>query len=180
MPGHCRRAEISTWRGWRTRRFVPATARSATCSAQMQSSRAHFAFVIDEHGGIEGILTLEDLLEEIVGEIRRRVRRGGARADRRGADGTYLLDGMLAVRDANRRFKLRLPEEAGYTTLAGFLLARAGRILLPGEAVEHEGGTFTVEHVEGRRIRRVRYTPPPRRRRAGGAGGGVSGIRLRT
>jgi CBS domain containing-hemolysin-like protein len=68
---------------------------------------------------------------------------------------------MLAVRDANRRFNLKLPEEAGYTTMAGFLLAMAGRILRPGDTVEHEDGTFLVEQVEGRRIRRIRYTPTP-------------------
>jgi CBS domain containing-hemolysin-like protein len=68
---------------------------------------------------------------------------------------------MLAVRDANRHFKLKLPEEAGYTTLAGFMLARAGRILKPGETVEHEGATFTVERVDRHRIRRVRFAPAP-------------------
>lgn len=75
--------------------------------------------------------------------------------------GTFLLDGMLAVRDANRRFNLRLPEEAGYTTMAGFLLAKAGRILRPGETVEHEGGLFSVKEVEGHRISRIRYAPAP-------------------
>jgi CBS domain containing-hemolysin-like protein len=127
----------------------------------MQSSRVHFVFVLDEHGGLEGILTLEDLLEEIVGEINDEYDEEVREQIVEEPGGTYLLDGMLAVRDVNRRFHLRLPEEAGYTTLAGFLLARAGRLLLPGEAVGHEGGTFVVEHVEGRRIRRVRYTPPP-------------------
>jgi CBS domain containing-hemolysin-like protein len=68
---------------------------------------------------------------------------------------------MLAVRDANRRFNLKIPEEAGYTTMAGFLMAKAGRLLQPGETIEHEGLTFKVERVEGRRIRRVRFTPPP-------------------
>ena len=66
---------------------------------------------------------------------------------------------MLAVRDANRRFNLKLPEEGGYTTLAGFLLDKAGRILQPGETVEHEGAVFVVEDVDGHRIRRVRFTP---------------------
>jgi CBS domain containing-hemolysin-like protein len=66
---------------------------------------------------------------------------------------------MLAVRDANRRFNLHLPEEAGYTTLAGFLLAKAGRILRQGESVEYHGARFTVERVERRRIRRIRFTP---------------------
>jgi CBS domain containing-hemolysin-like protein len=127
----------------------------------MQSAKTHIACVVDEHGGLEGIVTLEDLLEEIVGEIDDEYDEEAKSQIVAQADGTFLLDGMLAVRDANRRFNLKLPEEAGYTTMAGFLLARAGRILRPGEVVEHEGGRFVVEQVEGRRIRRIRYTPPP-------------------
>jgi CBS domain containing-hemolysin-like protein len=140
--------------------FVPATASLGDALRQMQSSRVHFVFVLDEHGGLEGVLTLEDLLEEIVGEINDEYDVEVREQIVEEPGGTYLLDGMLAVRDVNRRFGLRLSEEGGYTTLAGFLLARAGRLLLPGEAVAHEGGTFLVEQVEGRRIRRVRYTPP--------------------
>jgi CBS domain containing-hemolysin-like protein len=139
--------------------FVPATARLGMVLSQMQSSRSHIAFIIDEHGGIEGLVTLEDLLEEIVGEINdeydEEVRAQVVKED----NGTYVLDGMLAVRDANRRLNLRLPEEAGYTTLAGFLLAKAGRLLRQGESVEHEGARFTVERLERRRIRRIRFTP---------------------
>ncbi|HEX8187247.1 MAG TPA: hemolysin family protein [Pyrinomonadaceae bacterium] len=141
--------------------FVPATARLGSVLAQMQAQKTHIACVVDEHGGLEGIVTLEDLLEEIVGEINDEYDEEVREQIVAEADGTFLLDGMLAVRDANRRFKLRLPEEAGYTTMAGFLLAAAGRILGPGEEVEHEGGLFIVEQVEGRRIRRIRYTPPP-------------------
>lgn len=140
--------------------FVPATAKLDAVLAQMQVSRTHLAFVIDEHGGIEGIVTLEDLLEEIVGEINDEYDEE-VRSQIVEDNGTYLIDGMLAVRDANRRFKLRLPEEAGYTTLAGFLLDQAGRILQPGETVEHDGAKFTVERVDRHRIRRVRYTPAP-------------------
>jgi CBS domain containing-hemolysin-like protein len=58
---------------------------------------------------------------------------------------TFILDGMLAVRDVNRRFGLGLPEEGGFTTLAGFLLTKAGRLLRQGESVEHHGARFTVE-----------------------------------
>jgi CBS domain containing-hemolysin-like protein len=141
--------------------FVPATARLDSVLAQMQARRSHLACVVDEHGGLEGIVTLEDLLEEIVGEIDDEYDEEVRAQIMEEPDGTYLLDGMLAVRDANRRFNLGLPEEAGYTTMAGFLLARAGRILLPGETVEHDGSLFKVEQVEGRRIRRIRYTPPP-------------------
>jgi CBS domain containing-hemolysin-like protein len=141
--------------------FVPVTARLGSVLAQMQAEKTHIACVVDEHGGLEGIVTLEDLLEEIVGEINDEYDEEVREQIIEEPNGTYLLDGMLAVRDANRRFNLKLPEEAGYTTIAGFLLASAGRILRPGETVEHEAGVFVVEQVEGRRIRRIRYTPPP-------------------
>ncbi len=139
--------------------FVPATARLGAVLSQMQSSRSHLSFVIDEHGGIEGIVTLEDLLEEIVGEINDEYDDESRSQVVEEPNGTYMLDGMLAVRDANRRLNLRLPEEAGYTTLAGFLLAKAGRLLHPGEWIEHDGARFTVERIERRRIRRIRFTP---------------------
>ncbi len=141
--------------------FVPATARLGAVLAQMQVAQTHLACVVDEHGGLEGIVTLEDLLEEIVGEINDEYDEEVRAQIVEGPDGTYILDGMLAVRDANRRFDLKLPEEAGYTTMAGFLLAKAGRILRPGEEVEHEGAHFIVESVERRRIRRIRYIPAP-------------------
>jgi CBS domain containing-hemolysin-like protein len=155
------RAEFDIERMLHPPLFVPASARLGVVLAQMQAARQHIAFVVDEHGGLEGILTLEDLLEEIVGEINDEYDEEVRAQIVEEPGGTYLLDGMLAVRDANRRFNLRLPEEAGYTTLAGFLLAKAGRLLPPGETVEHDGARFLVEQVEGRRIRRIRYTPAP-------------------
>jgi len=138
--------------------FVPAMARLGWTLKQMQSSRTHLAIVVDEYGGVEGIVTLEDLLEEIVGEISDEFDEEVATQIQK-TDGGYLLDGMLTVRDANRRLGLRLPEDAGYTILAGFLMAQAGHILRQGERVSFDGATFTVERVEGRRILRVRYTP---------------------
>jgi CBS domain containing-hemolysin-like protein len=138
--------------------FIPAGASLGEALRRMQSARVHFVFVVDEHGAMEGILTLEDLLEEIVGEIndefdeeaREQIKRDGK---------TYVLDGMLSVRDANQYLKLDLPEDGGYTTLAGFLLERAGRILQRGDRVQHEHGVFEVERVERRRITRVRLIP---------------------
>ena len=142
--------------------FIPATAGLGAALAQMQSARMHFAFVIDEHGGIEGILTLEDLLEEIVGEIDDEYDEE-VRAQITKDEGTYLLDGMLAVRDANQHLNLALPEDGSYTTMAGFLMAQAGRVLRPGETVEHDGAIFKVERVDGFRIRRIRFTPAPKK-----------------
>jgi len=141
--------------------FIPATARLGSALSQMQAQKTHLAFVIDEHGGLEGIVTLEDLLEEIVGEINDEYDEETRSQIVEQPDGTFLLDGMLAVRDANRRFQMDLPEDGHYTTLAGFLMAQTGRILGPGDAVEHGAALFRVERVERRRIRWVRLTPPP-------------------
>lgn len=138
--------------------FMPATASLGEALKQMQASRVHFCFVVDEHGGMEGILTLEDLLEEIVGEIndeydeetRSQIKKDGQ---------TYVLDGMLAVRDANHRLGLGFPEDGSYTTIAGFLLAKAGRLLNPGDTVEDSAGTFQIERMDKRRISRIRFVP---------------------
>jgi len=139
--------------------FIPASASLGEALRQMQSARVHLVFVIDEHGGVEGILSLEDLLEEIVGEIDDEYDEEVRQQITELSDGSFVLDGTLAVRDANRRFGLDLPEEAGYTTVAGFLLAEAGRLLVVGDEVEREGARFRVERVERRRIRSVRFTP---------------------
>ncbi|HJU92282.1 MAG TPA: hemolysin family protein [Pyrinomonadaceae bacterium] len=136
--------------------FIPTAARLGAALNQMQSKRIHLGFVVDEHGGIEGIVTLEDLLEEIVGEINDEFDEEVRAQILKEGDGTYLLSGMLTVRDANRQLKLDLPEAGGYTTLAGFIMAQAGRLPETGEVVEYEGMTFKIERLEGRRIRRVR------------------------
>jgi CBS domain containing-hemolysin-like protein len=140
--------------------FIPETAKLGFVLRQMQATRNHLAIVVDEHGGMEGIVTLEDLLEEIVGEINDEFDEEVRSQITKQPDGTYLLDGMLAVRDVNKQFELNLAEDDGYTTLAGFLMARTGRVLEAGELVEYEGLRFRVERVDKRRIRRVRLTLP--------------------
>jgi CBS domain containing-hemolysin-like protein len=140
--------------------FLPATAKLGATLRRMQSMRTHLAIVIDEHGGMEGIVTLEDLLEEIVGEINDEFDEEVRSQIIKQPDGTYLLDGMLNVRDANRQLDLNLPEDEGYTTLAGFLMAQAGHLLQAGETVEFGGIEFQVERVDKHRIRRVRLILP--------------------
>jgi CBS domain containing-hemolysin-like protein len=140
--------------------FIPDRAGLGSVLKQMQATKTHFACVVDEHGGVEGIITMEDLLEEIVGEIddefdeevRAQIVRDGD---------AYILSGRLVIRDANRVLKLELPEHEGFTTIAGFLMARAGRLLSEGDSISYEGHRFTVERLEGRRIRRVRLVPNP-------------------
>src|SRR6266853_6560114 len=115
--------------------YVVDTARLEDVLRQMQRAKVHFGFVVDEHGGLEGIITLNDLLEEIVGEI----------SDEHDAEVNeqitpmgetkFILAGALAVRDLNRRLKLSVPESETYTTVGGFLMTEAGHVLKPGEIV---------------------------------------------
>lgn len=136
--------------------YVVDTARLEDVLKQMQKAKIHFGFVVDEHGGIEGIITLEDLLEEIVGDISDEHDEEVNEQIREEHDGTYILDGGLAVRDLNRRLNLQLPESEVYTTIAGFLMTEAGHVLQPGEVVKHDGLLFHIERVERRRITSVR------------------------
>jgi CBS domain containing-hemolysin-like protein len=139
-------------------KFVPSTAQLSSALRQMQAAQTHLAVVVDEHGGVEGIVTLEDLLEEIVGEIVDEFDEETL-AQIKEDNGSYLLDGMLTVRDLNDHLSLHLPEDDSYTTVAGFMLAQAGRMISTGESIEHEKGRFFVESMDRRRIRRVRFTP---------------------
>lgn len=138
--------------------FIPDSARLGSVLKQMQASRTHLACVVDEHGGLEGIITLEDLLEEIVGEIDDEFDEE-VRAQIVKEGDSYVLSGRLVVRDANRVLRLQLPEHEGFNTIAGFLMAQAGRLLNEGDAVNYNGSKFVVERLEGRRIRRVRLIP---------------------
>jgi CBS domain containing-hemolysin-like protein len=113
--------------------------------------------VVDEYGGVEGIVTLEDLLEEIVGEIVDEFDQEFA-SQIIEDNGSYLLDGMLSVQDLNNRLKLHLHGGYSYTTVAGFMLAQAGHMMTTGESIENDQGRFTVESLDGRRLRRVRFT----------------------
>jgi CBS domain containing-hemolysin-like protein len=135
--------------------YVVDNARLETVLRRMQEDKFHFGFVVDEHGGVEGIITLEDLLEEIVGDISDE-HDEEVNAQIKQTDGSYILDGGLAVRDLNRRLSLNLPVSEAYTTIAGFLMSEAGRILEVGDTVRYNGHIFRVEKVNKRRIMSVR------------------------
>jgi CBS domain containing-hemolysin-like protein len=136
--------------------YVVDTARLEDVLRQMQKAKTHFGFVVDEHGGLEGIITLEDLLEEIVGDISDEHDEEVNEQIIAEGENKYLLAGGLAVRDLNRRLKLSLPESEGYTTIAGFLMTEAGHILKPGDVVNYNGSKFVVDRVERRRVISVR------------------------
>lgn len=136
--------------------YVVDTARLEDVLRQMQKEKFHFGFVVDEHGGVEGIITLEDLLEEIVGDISDEHDVEVNEQIDAQPDGSYILDGGLAVRDLNRRLEMNLPVSEGYTTIAGFLMSEAGQVLTEGQTVPFNGHVFKVEKVEKRRIKQVR------------------------
>jgi CBS domain containing-hemolysin-like protein len=136
--------------------YVVDTARLEDVLRQMQREKFHFGFVVDEHGGVEGIITLEDLLEEIVGDISDEHDEEVNEQIRKETDGSYTLDGGLAVRDLNRRLHMNLPISEAYTTIAGFLMSEAGHVLNEGESVPFNGHIFKIEKVSKRRILRVR------------------------
>jgi CBS domain containing-hemolysin-like protein len=140
--------------------YVVDTARLEDVLRQMQKAKAHFGFVVDEHGGLEGVITLEDLLEEIVGDISDEHDEEVNEQITPTGENEYVLAGALAVRDLNRRLKLNLPESEAYTTIAGFLMTQAGHVLNPGEVIEFNGLKFEIDRVERRRVISIRLHTP--------------------
>ena len=136
--------------------YVVDTARLEDVLRQMQKAKSHFGFVVDEHGGLEGIITITDLLEEIVGDISDEHDEEVNEQITAAGENTYVLAGGLAVRDLNRRLKLSLPESESYTTIAGFLMTEAGHVLKPADKVNYNGLIFEVDRVERRRVITVR------------------------
>jgi putative hemolysin len=136
--------------------FVPELKRIGTLLQAFRRKRIHLAVVVDEYGGVEGIVTLEDVVEEIVGEIRDEYDVEEV-LFREIAPGRFLVDGSASLRTVNRRFGLNLSEEHA-NTLAGFLLRTMGSIPLVGESCESDGTIFTVRRVVDRRIEEIEMT----------------------
>jgi len=147
--------------------FLPDGAKVEQALEQMQKQRVHMALVVDEHGGVEGMVTLEDLLEEIVGELSEE-QEEEVPPIRTLTDGSYLLSGSISVKDLNDNLGLDLPEEPDYNTLAGLILTRLGRIPAEGEELLVEGLLLHVERVSHRRVVRVKARPVPAKPDGGG------------
>jgi putative hemolysin len=137
---------------------VPESKSVSSLLVEFQQLRRHLAIVVDEYGTTTGLVTVEDALEQLVGEIEDEF----DVAPRPGlslASGAVLLDGGLNIRDLESQLDIQLPKDEGVETLAGFLLSRFGRIPVEGDSVDFEGRRFTVVELAGRRISKVRMQP---------------------
>jgi len=137
--------------------FFPESMKATAILKEMQSARVQLAIIVDERGGMAGILTMEDLLEELVGEIWSEDDRAQPSPVRKTKDGSAIVLGSVPIRDVNRALDLGLPEGDLWTTLAGYCIALAGRIPESGARLEAVDGTI-LEILEStpRRIRSVR------------------------
>lgn len=138
--------------------FVPGTKRVAELLREFQKARLHLAIVVDEYGGTSGLVTIEDLLEEIVGEIRDEYDTEPPLYEPDGRGG-YVVDAKMSISEMEHNLGVTLPEEEEYDTLGGFLFARLGKVPGPGEVLRENGVELTVLEADGRRVHKVRLTP---------------------
>jgi putative hemolysin len=136
--------------------FVPESATIEKVMIQMQESAVHLAFVVDEFGTLEGIVTLEDIIEEIVGDIRDEYDEKSEDWFQTLEENVYIINGNASLKELCQRLPLCLPQTAGFSTLAGFLLYQFGRIPHEKEAFEFQGHRFIVERLNKRHISLVR------------------------
>jgi len=146
--------------------MVPETKDLGALLTEFRRTNQHMAIVIDEYGSMEGIATLEDLLEEIVGEIEDEFDLPDETVEHVD-ESTIRIDGTFPIDDFNEQFHCDLPDE-DYHTVAGFVFGLLGRGAEPGDEVSHDGLHFHVDSLVGRRIDRLTVTFQPRRRTAPG------------
>ncbi|MCH7586471.1 MAG: HlyC/CorC family transporter [Chloroflexi bacterium] len=135
--------------------FIPEGIKLDDLLAEMQAKRIHMALVVDEYGGTAGLVTIEDVVEEIVGEIRDEYDVAEEASYQQLMEGEYLFSGGIDLDDVNLLVGSELPKDTS-ETLGGFIYSQLGRVPLPGEFVDAGGLHLVVEQVTGKRIRKVR------------------------
>lgn len=139
--------------------FVPETKKVDELLAEMQAQRIHMGIVVDEYGGVAGLVTLEDIVEEIVGEILDEYDQAEELIYQRIDDSEFVFQGRVDLDDFNEIMDSELPREEA-DTLGGFIYSRMGRVPTGGESLQVDNLQLTVEQVSGRRIRKVRVQRP--------------------
>ncbi len=147
--------------------FIPEAARISTALREFQRTRQYLAIVVDEYGGVVGLVTLEDVLEEIVGEIREEGETVRPLVTRL-PDGSFLVDGVAPIREVRERTGIPLPDSPEYTTAAGFVMSLLREIPRAGASVVHGGHRWTAVEVDGHRVRKLKVEPLARAEAARG------------
>jgi CBS domain containing-hemolysin-like protein len=135
--------------------FVPETKPIDELLAEFKSRKTSIAIVVDEWGGTEGLVTLEDIVEEVIGEIRDPYDNEEADVLKQ-ADGSFIVDGSITIYDLEEETDIKFPEKRDYDTLAGFILETLTEIPTSGEHIEYDNMVFTVQTVHNNRIEKVR------------------------
>ncbi len=141
--------------------FVPETARISFLLREFQRHHQNLALVVDEYGGVVGLVTLEDVLEEIVGEIREEGEAATPALAHRLADGSYIVDGLVSIRDVRAKLGLPVKESETYHTVAGFLIDALQAIPAPGASVTAGGYRWTVVEMNGPKVVTVKVERQP-------------------
>ena len=140
---------------------VPETKPLLELLGEFQQRKRHLAVVVDEFGSTAGVISVEDVLEQLVGELEDEFDVSSTQPDVADVNAPISLDGAMNIRDLEAQHELNLPQDEGYETLAGFVLSRLQKIPAAGEAFDYEGRRFTVEKMDGHRIATVRIEPVP-------------------
>ena len=140
---------------------VPETKSLLDLLGEFQHRRRHLAVVVDEFGSTAGVISVEDVLEQLVGELEDEFDLASTQPEVTDANAPLVLDGTVNIRDLEAQYELTLPQDEGYETLAGFLLSRLQKMPTGGEAFDYEGRRFVVEKMEGHRVATVGIEPIP-------------------
>jgi len=139
--------------------FIPEMMNISILLKEMQRKRVHMALVIDEYGGVSGLVTMEDLLEEIVGEIRDEYDTESPVIQI--SEGVYIVDASISIRDLKEDYKIEIPESTEYETLSGFLLTTLQKIPKVGDVLESDGKKITISEMVGQRISKIKLEKLP-------------------
>lgn len=136
--------------------FVSSTKQIGNLLKEMQRNKVHMAIVVDEYGGVEGLVTIEDIIEEIVGEIQDEYDVDETQEVVSEKSGVYLVNPIISIENFNAKFKTNLPEDPDYQTLNGFLQKVTGHIPEVYERIDFKGMSFVITKKSGNRIMQVR------------------------
>jgi magnesium and cobalt transporter len=139
--------------------FVPESKRLNVLLKEFRGSRNHMAIVVDEYGGVAGLVTIEDVIEQIVGEIDDEFDVEDDQNIRKEAERLFLVRGVTRIEEFNEYFGARLSEEEGFETVAGLLMKHFGRLPRRGESANIDGFEFRVTRADRRRIDALRVVP---------------------